>query len=154
MAVEIERKFLVTGTNWQESISRSTHYHQGYLAADQQITVRIRKAEDIAYLTLKGKRCQISRAEYEYPVPLGDAEELLQLCGRRTVQKVRHLVEHQGHTWEVDVFDGENAPLVIAELELQSEAEPFSLPDWLGKEVSTDPCYSNSYLANNPYSTW
>ncbi|MBI5095956.1 MAG: CYTH domain-containing protein [Candidatus Hydrogenedentes bacterium] len=127
---------------------------QGYLYAGDPGTVRVRAMDDRAYLTVKGKATGISRDEFEYEIPLADAEIMLTLCEGLIIEKTRYLVPHQGHTWEVDVFDGANAGLIIAELELSDAAEAFELPAWVGDEVSLDRRYTNAYLSQHPYSTW
>jgi adenylate cyclase len=152
VAVEIERKFLVTGTDWRQG--RSTRLSQGYLNRDKERTVRVRIAGAFAFLTVKGATRGASRAEFEYGIPLEDAEQLLRLSDGPVVEKVRHLVEHQGLTWEVDEFLGENLGLVVAEVELSSEFQAVDKPAWVGQEVTDDPRYFNSSLATHPYSRW
>lgn len=153
MGQEIERKFLVTGDGWRED-AEGTLYRQGYLAKDKERTVRVRVAGTKAYLTIKGCTKGTSRAEYEYEIPLQDAEELLDLCEGPLVEKTRHKIQHAGHTWEVDVFHGDNEGLIMAEVELKSEDEHVEMPNWAGKEVSDDPRYYNSTLSKKPYKTW
>lgn len=154
MAREIERKFLVNQALWSPQ-TPGTRFRQGYIAASVGRTVRVRVEGDQGRLTLKGPPQGVSRAEFEYPIPIADAEELLTtLCDGPLVEKTRYLVEHRGHTWEVDVFAGENEGLVVAELELESEDEAFERPAWLGAEVSHDPRYANSRLAQVPWKTW
>lgn len=152
MATEIERKFLVVGHAWRSA--NGTRICQGYLNRDKNRTVRIRIAGNAAYLTVKGATQGNTRAEFEYAIPLGDAEQLLALCDGPTIQKIRHHVMHQGHHWEVDEFQGDNAGLVVAELELAAEDEVFVRPPWLGQEVSDDSRYFNSQLASHPYCKW
>ena len=152
MATEIERKFLVVSDAWRTA--NGTRICQGYLNRDKSRTVRVRIAGDSAYLTVKGATQGNTRAEFEYGIPLADAEQLLALCDGPTIQKIRHNVVHQGHLWEVDAFEGENAGLVVAEIELASEDELFVRPPWLGQEVSDDSRYFNSQLASNPYCNW
>ena len=152
MAVEIERKFLVAARDWA-TLGEGECYRQGYLARDP-VTVRIRVAGERGYLTLKGRSTGISRSEFEYGIPLEDAEALLALCTTPLIEKTRYRIPHGQHVWEVDVFDGDNAGLVVAEIELASEDEPFQRPDWLGEEVSGDYRYSNSALAVTPYRQW
>ena len=154
MAREIERKFLVTGDDWRAG-ARGVPYRQGYLAACSDITVRARVAGERAWLTIKGPASEGARDEYEYPIPVADAEEMLErLCGGGRVEKRRHRVPYAGHTWEVDEFTGENAPLVVAEVELDRIDAEVSLPPWIGLEVTYDPRYTNAALARNPYSRW
>jgi adenylate cyclase len=152
MAVEIERKFLVTGTEWRQG--PSTRLSQGYLNRDKERTVRVRIAGASAFLTVKGASRGASRAEFEYAIPLEDAEQLLHLSDGPVVEKIRHVVDHQGLTWEVDEFLGDNLGLVVAEVELSSESQAFEKPAWVGEEVTDDPRYFNSSLATRPYRTW
>jgi adenylate cyclase len=152
MGIEIERKFLVTGDGWRQGAGVA--YAQGYLNRDPQRTVRVRIAGEKAFLTVKGVSTGATRAEFEYEIPLEDAAKLLELSDGPVVRKVRHLVEHEGSTWEVDEFEGDNAGLVVAELELAAEEQSYARPDWLGREVTDDPRYYNSSLAANPYRNW
>lgn len=152
MAVEIERKFRVTGDAWRND--SGVLYRQGYLNRDKMRTVRIRIAGDAAFLTIKGKSTGATRAEFEYPVPMDDAQALLALCDGPLIQKTRYIVLHAGHRWEVDEFAGDNAGLVLAELELSAEDEAFVRPAWLGEEVTHDARYFNSNLATQPFCTW
>lgn len=154
MGVEIERKFLVSGTGWQDS-SRVTRFRQGYLSTEPERSVRVRLAEDRAFLTIKGKSVDAERAEYEYPLPVADAVELLdELCLKPLIEKDRYLVRHAGLTWEVDVFLGANAGLVLAEVELESADQEIDLPPWVGTEVTSDRRFFNLYLVQNPYTSW
>lgn len=152
MAIEIERKFLVTGDAWRQA--DGTRLSQGYLNRDKERTVRVRVAGNKAFLTIKGLTSGASRAEFEYEIPLTDAEQLLPLCDGPLVEKIRYVVAHDGHSWEVDEFLGDNAGLVVAEIELQSEDESFSRPKWVGVEVTDDSRYFNSSLALKPYCMW
>jgi adenylate cyclase len=152
MAIEIERKFLVLGDAWRQATP--TRFSQGYLNRDKARTVRVRIAGSQGFLTIKGLSQGATRAEFEYPVPLADAQALLALCDGPCIEKDRHLVVHAGHTWEVDEFFGANAGLVVAELELRSEGESFERPPWLGEEVTHEPRYFNSSLASLPFSLW
>lgn len=150
MAIEIERKFLVDGTRWQPNTT-GVRYRQGYLCPGAGLTVRVRVAGTQAFLTVKGPTTGYARAEYEYPVPVADAEEMLaDLCQKPLIEKIRYRIEHAGHTWEVDVFQGDNRGLILAEIELESEDSDFALPAWISKEVSGDPRYFNSALARTP----
>jgi adenylate cyclase len=154
MGEEIERKFLVIGDGWRER-GPAVRYRQGFLSTDPERTVRVRIAGDRASLTIKGKTHGARRAEFEYEIPIDDAQRMLDtLCKRPLIEKVRHTVTVGGHAWEIDVFEGENDGLVIAELELQSEDEAFERPDWIGAEVTEDPRYFNSNLVERPYNTW
>jgi adenylate cyclase len=154
MPMEIERKFLVASDSWQQSVVKSTPIKQGYLCTESGRTVRVRTRDEEAWLTVKGSRKGISRAEYEYAIPMSDALEMLEMSVGTVIDKVRHEVAHAGRTWEVDVFEGPNAPLIVAELELENETDDFEHPVWLGEEVSEDAAYSNSALAHKPYSRW
>lgn len=152
MAIEIERKFLLTNDNWREQISQSTRIAQGYLATDP--TVRVRVKGNAGFLTIKGKSTDgISRAEFEYPIPAADALELLKLCPN-VLDKTRHLVEYAGFVWEIDEFHGENAGLIVAEIELPAVDTAFEKPDWVGTEVTGDVRYYNSMLSRIPYLKW
>lgn len=152
MSTEIERKFLVSGTSWRTATGQ--RICQGYLNRDKHRTVRVRMAGQQAYLTIKGLSAGATRAEFEYAIPLEDAQALLALCDGPLIDKVRHLVVHEGLTWEVDEFLGDNAGLVVAEVELLSENQEVPLPPWATEEVTTDPRYFNSSLATHPYSRW
>jgi adenylate cyclase len=152
MGIEIERKFLVTGDAWK--LAPAVPYAQGYLNRDKQRTVRVRVVEGQAWLTVKGVSAGATRAEFEYAIPVADAEQLLALCDGPLVRKLRRVVVHEGSTWEIDEFQGDNTGLVVAEVELRSEDEAFAAPAWLGEEVTHDARYFNSSLATAPYSTW
>jgi adenylate cyclase len=155
MATEIERKFLVNGRAWRQGAGVA--YCQGYLNRDPERTVRVRIAGDRAFLTIKGSAKGakgISRPEFEYEIPVSDAEQLLPLCDGHLIQKVRYIVTHGGNTWEVDEFHGDNEGLVIAEIELASEDQPFERPGWVGQEVSDDPRYFNANLVADPFVNW
>ena len=155
MATEIERKFLVSGDGWRDAVATETHLMQGYLASSSRATVRVRVKGDKGIMTIKGATQGISRAEFEYPIPVEDARAMLDtLTETGIVDKVRYRVPCGAHTWEVDVFAGDNAGLVLAEVELGSEDESFERPDWLGEEVSDDARYYNANLARNPYRSW
>lgn len=154
MAQEIERKFLVKNNSWRERAS-GTLYRQGYLSTVKERTVRVRTVNDKAYLTIKGQPTGISRAEYEYEIPLADAQAMLDtLCEQPLIEKTRYRLEHAGMIWEIDEFSGVNAGLVVAEVELEDEQQTVVLPDWVAGEVSDDPRYSNANLVKNPYSRW
>jgi len=154
MGVEIERKFLLASDAWR-ALGEPVLVRQGYLTSDPKRTVRARIYGDQAFLTIKSKSEGASRGEWEYPIPLADAAELLdRLCDRPLVEKYRRRIEHGGFTWEVDEFLGENAGLVVAEIELPSEDAPFDKPGWVGQEVTDDKRYYNSNLIRSPYSTW
>lgn len=154
MAVEIERKFLVTGDAWRNGAS-GIRVRQGYLSVEKARTVRIRLTGNQAFLTIKGSTSGVSRAEYEYAIPVHEAEELLEtMCLRPQIEKTRYSVSRSAHVWEIDVFEGKNVGLIVAEIELTHPDEPFDRPEWLGEEVSQDPRYFNSNLLAQPFSTW
>ena len=154
MGVEIERKFLLAGDAWRGQ-GTPTRMRQGYLVADAVRTVRVRIEGGRAVITIKGKSTGASRGEWEYEIPVADATELLDgLCEQPQVEKIRHRIEHAGHTWEVDEFLGLNAGLVVAEIELDAEDEAFDKPDWIGAEVTGEKRYYNSSLIRRPYSQW
>lgn len=151
--IEIERKYRVCDV-MVLSDAAGVQYRQGYIPAEGA-TVRVRIAGEHGFLTIKGRTTGISRAEYEYGIPLADAREMLDnLCLKAQIEKTRYRIDHAGHTWEVDVFHGTNAGLVLAEIELVSETDQPALPQWVGEEVSGDKRYFNSYLAIYPFSTW
>lgn len=152
MAIEIERKFLVTGSGWREA--SGVRICQGYLSRDKERTVRVRIAAARAFLTIKGSTQGATRAEFEYEIPSADAEQLLKLCVGPVIEKIRRVIVQDGATWEVDEFLGDNAGLVVAEIELQAEDQAFTRPQWLAEEVTHDPRYFNSNLSVHPYSTW
>jgi len=155
MGVEIERKFLVKNTSWRDAVEGQDAILQGYLAETERASVRVRVKGDRGFLTIKGATAGVSRAEFEYGIPLEDARAMLDtLSSLAVIEKVRYRVRSGRHLWELDVFAGENAGLVLAELELTSEDEPFELPDWAGEEVSSDARYYNLSLARNPFSRW
>jgi CYTH domain-containing protein len=150
MAIEIERKFLVKG-DFLPFVKRTDKIIQAYIYSSPEKTVRIRIKGEKAFITIKGPSNTngFSRCEFEYPVPVADAEEMLKLCSPGYIEKERHYVEYEGHTFEVDVFHGAHEGLILAELELESETEPYQSPDWLGEEVTGDERYYNAYLAKN-----
>jgi CYTH domain-containing protein len=149
--IEIERKFLVK-EDFRPWAVKKERIMQGYLCASWERTVRIRIKEDSAFITIKGPANEngFSRLEFEYPIPCGDAEEMMKLC-ESAIEKERYYVPFAGHTFEVDVFHGAHEGLIMAELELQLEDEAFEKPDWLGMEVTGDERYYNAYLASHPY---
>jgi adenylate cyclase len=152
MGIEIERKFLVNGDAWRNA--PATTICQGYLNRDKHRTVRVRIAGERAFLTIKGVNKGAARAEFEYPVPLEDARQMLAICEPPLIEKRRHVVEYHGSRWEVDEFLGANAGLVVAEIELTTPDQPFARPEWLGEEVTEDPRYCNSSLSLHPFSQW
>jgi len=155
MPQEIEHKYLVRKDLWY-AVHKPTGLRilQGYLVADPEKTIRIRIAGTNGFLAIKGPSRNASRAEYEYPIPITEAEELMQLCITPPIEKVRYKIEYYGKSWEVDEFFGRNEGLILAEIELSSEEETYMKPSWVGEEVTNDQRYYNSYLAVNPVSTW
>ena len=158
MPVEIERKFLLTD---KPPVVAGVEMVQGYLCKDADRTIRVRLERDEdggkqgrAVLTVKGKPVGLTRPEYEYSIPMNEAQELMGLCVGSLVEKTRYRYHVGKHVWEVDVFHGENEGLVVAEIELSDESECFDKPDWVGAEVSSDSRYANSKLSINPYSKW
>jgi CYTH domain-containing protein len=154
VGLEIERKFLVRDGGFLREL-HGERLLQGYVAHSARATVRVRIAGERAWLTLKGETRGISRSEFEYPIPPEDAAALLaELCDGGLIDKTRYRVVHGAHVWDVDVFAGANAGLLLAEVELGREDEAFARPPWLGEEVSGDPRYFNSSLAERPYASW
>ncbi len=153
MGVEIERKFLVEDSPWKGQ--QGTLYRQGYLTTDPERTVRVRIAGDQGYLTIKGRSSGATRTEFEYPIPVADAEQLLEeLCPQPQIEKIRYRLEFAGLTWDVDVFRGDNDGLVIAEVELEGSDQNIELPPWVGREVTGDKRFFNAYLTKHPFQTW
>jgi adenylate cyclase len=161
MPIEIERKFLVTSDAWRVAAHDVVAMAQGYIndqaamdSGAQRASVRVRIAGDAAFLNLKSREVGHTRQEFDYPIPLADARNLLALCVGGVIDKRRHYVNHAGHLWEVDEFLGNNAGLVVAEIELQSADEAFQRPGWSGGEVTDSVRYYNLALATRPYSQW
>lgn len=152
MGIEIERKFLVTGSDWRTP--NGQRICQGYLNRDSHRTVRVRISGQSAFLTIKGMTTGATRAEFEYAIPVAEAQTLLAMCDGPIIDKVRHTLTHDGMTWEVDEFLGDNAGLVVAEIELSAETQAFTRPPWVADEVTSDARYFNSNLAVHPYSRW
>ena len=154
--IEIERKFLVTSTDFIGESDSQFEIAQGYLSSHPERTVRVRIKDDKGYLTIKGKGNEsgMSRLEWEKEIPLDEAKNLLPLCERGVVEKTRYLVKKRQHTFEVDIFHGENNGLIIAEIELTNENELFEKPSWLGEEVTNQNKYYNAYLSQNPFANW
>ncbi len=153
MAREIERKFLVKEGDWRAA--EGVRYRQGYLNSVKERVVRVRTIGDRGYLTVKGLTVGASRLEFEYEIPVRDAEQMLdELCERSLIEKDRHKVQHAGLVWEIDEFFGENQGLVVCEVELESEDQVFERPEWLREEVTGDPRYFNSNLIKHPYTRW
>ena len=152
--IEIERKFLVANDSWKKEVTSSTVIKQGYLNSAPERTVRVRVRGKNGFLTIKGKNENLTRKEFEYSIPLQEANELLELCEKPIIEKSRHLVKQDQLTWEIDVFEGENKGLIVAEIELESEEQQFKIPSWIGEEVSNDPKYYNSALIKFPFAKW
>lgn len=147
MGVEIERKFLVRTDGWRQGADAGRAFVQGYLASAPNASVRVRISNnEEAYVTVKGKGV-VTRAEYEFSIPVADARELMEICGPHKLEKTRYKVQIGADSWEIDVFSGRHAGLVVAEIELESEEQNFLRPDWLGEEVTADPAYRNEELA-------
>lgn len=155
MATEIERKFLLISDAWRALVSCSESFRQGYLNNSKRASVRVRIADEQATLNIKGMTIGVQRLEYEYSIPLAEATELLDgLCERPLIEKTRHFVEYGGKTWEIDEFHGDNAGLIVAEVELDAVDETIALPTWAGKDVSHLERYYNVCLTKHPFSQW
>ena len=154
MAIEIERKFLVKRIP-HDDIKYSHKIRQGYIAKNKDRVIRIRQKENEYYITIKGNKIGISRFEFEYPIPKDDAEILLEnFCQNKLIEKTRHYIVDKGHTWELDVFHGNNKGLIVAEIELGSENQPFHIPSWVDYEVTDQEKYYNMNLLNRPFNQW
>jgi len=154
MGVEIERKFLVQGDAWK-TLGEPVFFRQGYLSSQKERTVRVRIEGERAVITIKGKSVGATRGEWEYPIPVQDAAELLDgLCEQPLIEKYRRKITNGAHVWEVDEFLGANAGLVVAEIELGAEDEAFDQPEWVADEVTDDARYYNSNLIKQPFSGW
>jgi len=155
MALEIEHKFLLANDEWRERVERSVYYKQGYLSSDRHNSVRVRISDTKAWLNIKSAVIGTHRQEFEYEIPLADAHTILaDLCHKPLIEKIRHFVQNSGHTWEIDEFLGENAGLVVAEIELLQIGENFEKPAWIGAEVTSDLRYYNNALCKNPFKNW
>lgn len=161
MGIEIERKFLPRSDAWRAAAHKVVPMAQGYLndlalvdSGAMRASVRVRIEGDAAFLNIKSRELGASRQEFEYPVPVEEARALLKLCVGGLVEKHRHYVEHAGHLWEVDEFLGDNAGLVVAEIELDAVDAIFARPDWVGAEATHAPRYYNLALASRPFSQW
>lgn len=153
MGKEIEHKFLVKSDDWKTTSTKGVLYSQGYISFNPAVRVRI--AGEIGYLTLKSKMTGITRQEFEYEIPVDNAKEMLAtLTKGDIIEKKRYLCVVAGKTWEIDVFSGKNEGLVVAEIELESEDEPFEIPAWVGECVTHDRRYLNSSLSQNPFYNW
>ncbi len=155
MATEIEHKFLLKNDNWRKEIYKSVYYKQGYLSSTDKNSIRIRISDSNAWINIKSPVVGRQRQEFEYEIPLSDADEILEtLCHHPLIEKTRHFVNHQGHVWEIDEFRGDNAGLIVAEIELSSLEEEFTLPEWADQEVTHELRYYNNQLCKNPYKNW
>lgn len=154
MSAEIERKFRVVGDAWR-TLGTGTPFRQGFLSTIKERVVRVRRAGEKGSITVKGVTRGITRLEFDYEIPAADADRMLDdLCHQPIIEKTRYRIDHGGLTWEVDEFAGENAGLIVAEVELTSEEQAFDKPGWVGEEVSGDPRYFNSNLVSHPYNRW
>src|SRR5262249_28319926 len=154
MPKEIEKKFLVKGDGWRGKVV-GKRYRQGYLSLVNERTVRVRTVDEKAFITVKGLSVGASRSEYEYEIPVADANEVLdRLCERPLIEKTRYRIPGAGVVWEVDEFAGENRGLIVAEVELEREDQTLMLPEWAGREVTDDPRYYNANLVTHPFSRW
>jgi len=154
MGKEIERKYLIKDDTWRKDASGTT-YRQGYLSTVKERTVRVRTIDDKGFLTIKGITIGATRREYEYEIPMADANEMLdELCEKPIIEKTRFKISYAGLTWEIDEFAGVNQGLIVAEVELESEDQNIDFPPWVGEEVSGDPRYFNSNLIANPFANW
>lgn len=155
MAIEIEHKFLLANDDWRKYVSRSIKYRQGYLSSQSTSSIRVRTSNDHAWLNIKTATIGTHRHEYEYEIPLTDANEILNnLCKKPLIEKIRHFVTDDDNLWEIDEFEGDNQGLIVAEIELAATGQSFSKPPWLGLEVTGDLRYYNNNLAIRPYSEW
>ncbi|MDX1811151.1 MAG: CYTH domain-containing protein, partial [Gammaproteobacteria bacterium] len=155
MATEIERKFLLNSDAWRAEADAGVRMRQGYLIGAAKASVRVRLSGDKAYLNIKSATLGVQRQEYEYAIPVQDANDLLDtLCEQPLIEKIRYHVRHGDHLWEIDVFEGDNQGLIVAEVELDDENEAISLPSWVDEEVSHDPRYYNVSLVKHPYRNW
>jgi adenylate cyclase len=155
MAVEIERKFLLRDDDWRKSVQRTIHIRQGYLANQKTCSVRVRTSGEHAWLNVKSLTVGAERQEFEYSIPLTDAATMLDtLTTKPLIEKQRHYVMVGGHTWEIDEFEGDNAGLIVAEVELRDVDELFAKPAWVGEEVTHDPRYYNTQLSKHPFKEW
>ena len=155
MSFEIERKFLVSGDGWRDLVTTRIPIRQAYLSSDGKASIRVRiKSEGVATLSIKSRPVDLRRLELEYSIPVLEAEALIQLRHGLVIEKVRHVVPWGGLAWEIDVFSGENAGLVIAEIELRDEHQHIDLPDWIGTEVTGQRAYYNSALVQHPFAAW
>lgn len=155
MAMEVEHKFLLADDAWRSEIKRSVHYKQGYLGSSAASSVRVRISDSQAWLNIKSATIGSHRQEFEYEIPLADANTILdELCFKPLIEKVRHFIYRDPYIWEIDEFMGENTGLIVAEIELEQIGESFAKPSWLGREVTDDIRYYNNNLTKNPFKNW
>ena len=155
MAIEIEHKFLLLNDDWRELVVKSVIFRQGYLNSLPTSSIRIRVSDKTAWLNIKSTTIGNQRNEYEYEIPLIDANEIIELlCSKPVIEKTRHYVTIDEHTWEIDEFHGDNQGLIVAEIEIETVTTKFTPPSWIGDEVTQDLRYYNNNLAHTPYSKW
>lgn len=155
MALEIEHKFLLANDDWRAEIDHSVHYKQGYLSGSPLSSIRVRISDSQAWLNIKSATIGTHRHEFEYEIPLSDANTLIdELCHKPLIEKMRHFVYRDQHVWEIDEFSGDNQGLIVAEIELSQIGESFAKPHWLGEEVTHDLRYYNNNLCKNPFKDW
>ena len=155
MPIEIEHKFLIKDDSWKQSIEKSIQYKQGYMISDNKRSVRIRISDQKSWLNIKSATIGTHRQEFEYEIPYNEGLEILgSLCEKPYIEKTRYIVKHQLHTWEIDVFSGDNEGLIVAEIELKTIGEAFEKPEWLGNEVTSERKYYNNSLCKEPYKNW
>ena len=152
--LEIERRFLLRDDSWREHASAPQVLQQGYISVEKECTIRVRVTGNRAWLTLKGYISDVSRHEFEYEIPLADAQTMLATVCPFKIEKHRYMVEYEGFVFEIDEFFGDNAPLIVAELELPSEDTAYAKPDWLGEEITSDGRFTNAYLSKHPFGSW
>ncbi len=155
MALEIEHKFLLANDDWRDEVSHSVHYKQGYLSSQPTSSVRVRISDSQAWLNIKSATIGNHRQEFEYEIPVSDANTILDdLCHKPLIEKMRHFVQRGQHIWEIDEFMGDNAGLIVAEIELSELEEAFAKPNWVGAEVTADLRYYNNNLVKHPFKEW
>ncbi|MCF7522188.1 CYTH domain-containing protein [Neisseria sp. ZJ106] len=154
MTIEIERRFLLKNDGWRQTASAPQRLQQGYLSVEKERTIRVRIIDDKAWLTLKGYISDVSRSEFEYEIPAAHARIMMDTMCPFKMEKNRYRVDFGGFVFEIDEYFGDNAPLMVAEIELPAEDTEFPRPDWLGEEITADGKFTNAYLSKHPYSTW
>ena len=154
MSIEIERRFLLKNDSWRTQAGAPKVLQQGYFTVEKECAIRVRIVGDDAWLTFKGYISDVSRSEFEYEIPVADAQTMMDTMCPFRLEKHRYEVNYQGFVFEIDEYFGDNAPLIVAELELPAEDTPFPHPDWLGEEITSDGRFTNAYLSKHPYSQW